>query len=484
MNESSSQPLSRRSLLQKSGETAVAAALASGAVEALAADKKSKKAKPAAKPVPKVHVGENNTIRVALVGCGGRGTGAALNALSVADGPIELVAMADVFPEKLAAAYKGITAKAEREGIPGKINVPEDQKFIGFHAYKKALECLRPNDVVIYATPPAFRWVHFGAAIDKGINVFMEKPVTVDGPSSRKLLALADKATEKNIKVAVGLMCRHCDARGQLHDRIKAGEIGDIILMRAYRQAGPTGSAFCKPMPTDWDRGELLYQIKNFHAFLWASGGGFSDFLIHNIDECCWMKDAWPVMAEASGGRHYRTGYVDQNFDSYSVMYTFADGTKLQLEGRTMPGCKHEFASYAHGQKGAAVISTAAHTPAKCRIYKGQNMTDDHLAWAYGPNKEPNPYQLEWDHLIAAIRSDKPYNEARRGTEASLVTSMGRMAAHTGRVITFDEMLNCDHEFAPTVDRLTMDGPAPITAHKDGTYPTPQPGIITKREYA
>jgi len=485
MNDSSSNSLSRRSLLQKSGETAVAAALASGAVEALAADKekKAKKAKPETK-APSVHVGENNTIRVALVGCGGRGTGAALNALSVADGPIELVAMADVFPDKLAAAHKGITAKVERENIPGKVNVPEDQKFIGFDAYKKALECLRPNDVVIYATPPAFRWVHFGAAIDKGINVFMEKPVTVDGPSSRKLLALADKATEKNIKVAVGLMCRHCDARQQLHDRIKAGEIGDIILMRAYRQAGPTGSAFCAPMPSSWDKGELMYQIKNFHAFLWASGGGFSDFLIHNIDECCWMKDAWPVKAEASGGRHYRTGYVDQNFDSYSVMYTFADGSKMQLEGRTMPGCKHEFASYAHGQKGTAVISTASHTPAKCRIYKGQNMTDENLAWSYGPNKEPNPYQLEWDHLIAAIRSDKPYNEARRGTEASLVTSMGRMAAHTGRVITFEEMLNCEHEFAPMVDQLTMDSDAPIKADKDGGYSMPQPGIVTKREYA
>src|SRR5205085_4754662 len=121
--------------------------------------------------------------------------------------------------------------------------------------------------------------------------------------------------------------------------------------------------------------------------------------------------------------------------------------------------------------------------PAKCRIYKGQNMTEENLTWAY-PQPEKTPYQLEWDHLIAAIRSDKPYNEARRGTEASLVTSMGRMAAHTGRVITFDEMLNCDHEFAPDLDKLTMNGPAPIQASSDGKYPVPQPGITTKREYA
>ena len=455
--------LSRRTLLKKSGEVAAAGALAG-------------------MMVPAVHAAQDSTIRVALVGCGGRGTGAAVNALSVANGPIKLVAMADVFPEKLKASYQGITSKVAKDGVPGKVEVPEDQKFIGFDGYQKALDCLRPGDVAIFATPPAFRWVHFGEAIKRGVNVFMEKPVTVDGPSSRKLLALAEESVKKNIKVGVGLMCRHCDARQQLHDRIKAGEIGEILLMRAYRQAGPTGSAFCPPMPKDWDRGELLFQIKNFHAFLWASGGGYSDFLIHNIDECCWMKDAWPVKAEAAGGRHYREGYVDQNFDTYSVQYTFADGTKLQLEGRTMPGCKQEFASYAHGQKGLAVISTAGHSPAKCRIYKGQNVDEKNLAWSYG-TKEPNPYQLEWDHLIEAIRSDKPYNEAKRGTEASIVTSMGRMAAHTGRVITFDEMLNCDHEFAPSVDKLTMDGPAPIVA-KDGAYPTPQPGVVTKREYA
>ncbi|MCE9605385.1 MAG: Gfo/Idh/MocA family oxidoreductase [Planctomycetia bacterium] len=471
MSESKSNDLSRRDVLKKSGDAAVAAGVF-GAATHLLSDIS----------IPKVHAAQDSTIRVALVGCGGRGTGAAINALSVKNGPIKLVAMADVFPDKLNAAHKNLKSKVEKDKLPGEFDVPEDKKFIGFDAYKQALDCLRPNDVAIFATPPAFRWVHFGAAIDKGINVFMEKPVTVDGPSSRKLLTLAEASTKKNLKVGVGLMCRHCDARQQLHDRIKAGEIGDVLLMRAYRQAGPTGSAFCEAMPKNWDKGELLYQIKNFHAFLWASGGAFSDFLIHNIDECCWMKDAWPVKAEASGGRHFRTGYVDQNFDTYSVSYTFADGTKLQLEGRTMPGCKTEFASYAHGQKGTAVISSAGHTPAKCRIYKGQNMTPENLTWSYGPN-EPNPYQLEWDHLIQAIRSDKPYNEAKRGVEASLVTSMGRMAAHTGRVITFEEMLNCEHEFGPTVDKLTMNGPAPVLADKDGKYPIPQPGLRTKTEY-
>jgi predicted dehydrogenase len=323
--------------------------------------------------------------------------------------------------------------------------------------------------------------VHFKYAIDKGLNVFMEKPVTVDGPSTRRMLALGEESVKKNLKVGVGLMCRHCDARTELHKRIQDGEIGDLLLLRAYRMAGPTASTFALRKPADV-KSELLYQINEFHAFLWASGGAFSDFLIHNIDESCWMKDAWPVKAQASGGRHYRGDYIDQNFDSYSVEYTFQDGAKLMLEGRTMIGAHQEFASYAHGSKRAAVISTSGHAPARCKIYKNQDMSRRNVEWAFS-EPEPSPYQLEWDHLIKAIREDKPFNEVKRGAEASLVTSMGRMAAHTGQVVTYEDALNHDHEFAPNVDKLTMDSPAPIQADANGKYPVPQPGLNGTREY-
>ena len=211
-------------------------------------------------------------------------------------------------------------------------------------------------------------------------------------------------------------------------------------------------------------------------------GRRLQDFLIHNIDECCWMKDAWPVMAKGAGGRHYRMDHVDQNFDTYSVEYTFADGSKMMLEGRTMPGCDKEFASYAHGSKGSAIISTASHTPARSRIYKGQAFVDSDLVWACQPN-EPNPYQLEWEHLMQAIRRNTEYNEVERGVMASVVTSMGRFASHTGHMITLDEMLNNDHEFAPGVAELTLDGPAPLQADANGLYPVPMPGLKTKREY-
>jgi predicted dehydrogenase len=309
----------------------------------------------------------------------------------------------------------------------------------------------------------------------------MEKPVTVDGPTTRKMLALGEEAHKKSLKVGVGLMCRHCDARDELFKRIQDGQLGEIILLRAYRQSGPVGHMPVERKPDGIS--ELMYQIREFHGFLWASGGCYSDFLIHNIDECCWMKNAWPVRAQGTGARTYREQYIDQNFDTYSVEYTYDDGTKLQLEGRNIVGCHQEFASYAHGTKGFAVISSNSHTPAKCRIYKSQKMNRHDLVWAYPP-PEANPYQLEWDRLIMAIRKDKLHNEVKRGAEASLVTSMGRMACHTGQVVTFEDMMNCPHEFAPEVDKLTLDGPAPLQVNPSlGHYPYPQPGLLRDREF-
>jgi predicted dehydrogenase len=454
-----SHPLSRRAFLRDSGRFAAVSALAGVTL-------------------PHVHAAGSDLIRVALVGCGGRGTGAAGQALSTTSGPIRLTAMADVFAPRLASSHARLTQQFAAQ--PGQVDVPPDRQFVGLDAYRAAMDALQPGDVVILATPPAFRWVHFSYALSKRLHVFMEKPLTVDGPTSRRMLALGEEATRLNRKVGVGLMCRHCRARGELAERIRQGEIGDILYMRAYRQHGPVGSFASPPKPAD--RSHLLYQIERFHSFLWASGGAYSDFYIHNIDECSWMKGAWPVQARSSGGRHYRGDSVDQNFDVYSTEYTYADGSRLFLEGRCIADTHAEHSSTAHGTKGMAVISEKGHIPSLARIYRGHNKVPQDLAWAY-PQPEPKPYQLEWDDLVDAIRQDRPYNEVRRGVEASLVTSMGRMAAHTGRIITYDEMLNCDHEFAPGLDRLTVDSPAPLQPLADGRYPVPQPGIQTRREY-
>jgi predicted dehydrogenase len=455
MSESHQTGVTRREVLQTAGTVAAASALA-GVV------------------IPHVHAAEDNTIRIALVGCGGRGTGAATDALKAKGGPIKLVAMADVFPDRLGESHKNLSNNPE---ISKQVDVPKERQFLGFEAYKQAIDSLRKGDVIIFATPPAFRWVHFTYAINKGVNVFMEKPVAVDGPSAKKMFKLGEDADKAGLKVSVGLMCRHCDARKALLEEIQKGTIGDIMLLQAYRQMGPEASSQSGPKPKEMS--DLEYQIRRFHSFLWASGGCYSDFLIHNIDECCWMKGDWPVSADGAGGRHYRGDKIDQNFDVYSVEYTFPDGTKLQLEGRTMPGCRTRFASFIHGTKGSGIISFNSHSPARPRLYKGHNLppiakkTD--LVWEWG-KPEPNPYQLEWDHLIAAIRDNKPHNEVKRGTQASLVTSMGRMAAHTGQTVTLDYILNQGQEFGPTVDKLTLDSAPPVVAGVDGKYPVPQPG--------
>jgi predicted dehydrogenase len=454
MSDALQKTTSRREFLKDTGRLAAASALAGATL-------------------PYVHAAEDNTIRVVLIGCGGRGTGAAQNALSVNNGPMKLVAMADVFPNRLNSSFNGLSKR-----FGDKVDVSDDRKFIGFDAYKKAMDCLKPGDVAILATPPAFRWVHFTYAIAKNLNVFMEKPVTVDGPTTRRMLKLAQESEQKNLKVGVGLMIRHCRGRRELYDRIRGGEIGDLIALRAYRMSNAAANVGPKPEGIS----ELLYQVRSFHSFLWASGGVYSDFYIHQIDECSWMKRAWPVKAQALGGRHYRGNAVDQNFDTYSVEYTYPDGTKLYYYGRNMGGCHDEFASYAHGTKGCAIITTASHYPGHVRTFKGQSFTRADMLWAF-PSPEPDPYQLEWDDLIDAIRQNQPYNEVKRGAEASLVSSMGRMAAHTGQVVEWDDMLNCAHEFAPDVDKLTMDGPPPLIAGSDGKYPIPQPGIIKEREY-
>ncbi len=440
---------SRRGFLKATGRVAAASALA-GMI------------------VPKVHAAGDGAIKVALVGCGGRGTGAAANALGTTGGPVKLVAMADVFESHV----KNCCERLKKE-CGELVDVPLERQFVGFDGYRKAIDCLSPGDVVIFATPPAFRWVHFQYAIEKGVHTFMEKPTTVDGPTTRKMLALAEESEKKNLKVGVGLMWRHAPARRELKDQIASGRIGDILLMRTYRMHGPLASFASEPNPGEVS--ELLYQIQRFHSFLWASGGCYSDFYIHSIDECCWMKDAWPVEAKASGGRHYRNTSIDQNFDNYSVEYTFGDGAKLMMFGRCIAGAYEEFDSLAHGTKGLASISDG-------RIFKGQNAAKSEIAWKSSKSNDWG-YGVEWQDLLDAIRSDTPYNEARRGAEASLVTSMGRMAAHTGQVITYDQIMNLDHEFAPEVDKLAMDSAAPVLANAEGKYPVPMPGITTKYEY-
>jgi predicted dehydrogenase len=455
---------SRREFIKTTGRIAAASALAGMAV-------------------PNVHAAGHETLQLALIGCGGRGSGAAANAMSVPNGPVKLVAMADIFTDRLQESYDALN---KEHG--DKMDVPPERRFIGFDAYQHAMDCLKPGDIAIFTTPPAFRWVHFTYAIQKGLHVFMEKPLTADGPTSRRMLKLAQEASARNLKIGVGLMCRHSRALQQLAQRLQEGQIGDLILLRGYRMAGPLAACFTEKWPGGSPT-ELLWQIARFHSFIWASGGLYSDFYIHHIDRLCWMKNAWPVKAQALGGRHYRKTpagnlLVDQNFDSYSVEYTFADGAKLYMDGRCVTGCNDIYFTGAHGSKGMAVV-TATGDDGPCSIHTGQNPRRDNAVWTskVSPD-EVNAYQNEWNDLMDAIRNDKPYNEVPRSVQASVVSSMGRMAAHTGQEMSYDDMLNHPDEYAPGVDKFTMDSPPPLHSDQEGVYPIPTPGIITHHEYA
>jgi hypothetical protein len=432
--------------------------------------------------IPAVHAAGDSSIGIALVGCGGRGTGAAGDALRARGVKPKLVAMADAFEDRLKVSHGSLTRD---EGLKDKIDVPPDRRFIGFEAYKQAMDCLKPGDVAIFATPLAFRWVHFQYAIEKGLNVFMEKPLSADGDQSRKLLALAEKAKEKNLKVGVGLMSRHARHLQELNKRITDGEIGDVVMMRGYRMHGPAGTFKSVAKPAGMS--DLEHQVRRFHSFLWAGGGCMSDFNIHIIDHLCWMKNAWPVKAMGVGGRHYKFDdegrpFVDQNFDSYGIEYTFADGAKMLFDGRYMNGAEPQYYSMVHGTKGCAVASRSGDCGAPSAIYKGQSADNrDNRLWQ--STNSTNPYQNEWNDLMQAIVRNEPYNEVKRGVEASLVTSMGRAAAHIGAEVTFEQMLNSQHAFAPDADKLTSkDSPSPLKSDEKGMYPQPEPGK-KKTEY-
>jgi predicted dehydrogenase len=462
MNSAIQASTSRREFIKTTGKLAAASALANVAI-------------------PYVHAADTDLIQIALIGCGGRGTGAAGNALCVKRGPVKLVAMADLFDTRLNSSLDRLNQKYSSQ-----VDVPPDRQFLGFDANRRAMDCLRPGDIAIFATPPAFRWVHFTYAIQKGLNVFMEKPVTVDGPTSKRMLQLAQDASNKNLKVGVGLMSRHSRALQELANRVHDGQIGEIVLQRGYRMHGPGGYFLSLPKPADIT--DLLYQVKRFHSFIWASGGCYNDFYIHIVDHLCWMKNDWPVKAQALGGRHYKTSpegvaYVDQNFDTYSVEYTYADGTKFFFDGRCMNGAEEIYSSYVHGTKGLGIASKSGDCGQPSSLYKSQTATAADLIWESNVSPdEQDPYQNEWNDLMDAVRDDKPYNEVPRGVQASLVSSMGRRAAHTGCEVTLDAMLNSD-ELAPEVDKLAMDSPSPLPPDANGRYPVPQPGIVTTREY-
>jgi len=406
------------------------------------------------------YAAEQNTIKVALVGCGGRGTGAAVNALST-KGPTQLVALADVFAQRVEGSFKSLSQQFGRQ-----VNVPQERRLLGLDAYKEAIDAIAPGGVVVLATPPAFRPIHLEYAVAKGCHVFMEKSFAVDGPGVRRVLKAGEAAAKKNLKIAGGLMSRHYkpleEAVGQLHD----GLIGEVITCWAYREHGQVGLARKSP-----GMSELSHQIRNYSCFTWLNGSFILDWLIHNLDVCCWCKDAWPVSAQGQGGRQVRT-QPDQLFDHYAVEYHFGDGTRLFAQGRHMSNCWGFFGDIIHGAKGSAVLGEGVPKP---RIYKGHQQTSDSLIWRF-EGEARNQYQVEHDLLFEAIREDKPYNETERSAYAAMTGILGRMAAESGQMVTWEEAMASDVELAPGLDRYTMDSDPPVKPDAEGRYPIAMPG--------
>jgi predicted dehydrogenase len=435
------QGTTRREFLKTSGAIAAGVALA-GAV-----------ARPG-------YAAENNIIKIALVGCGGRGTGAASQALST-KGPTKLWAMADVFDKRLQSSLANLKPAHEQQ-----IEVPPERQFVGLDGFKKAIDSLGKGDLVLLTTPPAFRPIHFAYAVQKGIHVFMEKSFAVDAPGIRRVLSTGEEAAKKNLKVAGGLMSRHYKPLEEAVQQIHDGRIGEVITEWAYRMHGPVGFA---PKPADMN--ELGHQITNYSNFTWLNGSFIVDWLIHNIDVCCWVKNGWPVSVQGMGGRQVRQE-PDQLFDHYSAEFTFADGTRMLAQGRHMTNCWDFFGDQIQGTKGCAVLGEGQPKP---RLFKGHKPSSENLVWNYkGPDCDH--YQYEHDLLFDAIRNDKPHNETERCAKSCLTAIMGRMACESGKEISWDEAFASNIELAPGLADLKWDSDPPAKPGSDGKYEVAMPG--------
>lgn len=401
---------------------------------------------------------DGEMLKIALIGCGGRGSGAANQALSTSNS-VKLVAMADAFQDRLESSLTNL-----KKAHPTKVDVAPEHQFTGFDAYKKAIALA---DVVILATPPGFRPIHFEEAVNQSKHVFMEKPVATDAPGVRRVLAAAAEAKKKNLKVAVGLQRHHQFGYRETIQRIHDGEIGDVVGMRCYWDGN-----------TPWVRSreseekkagrkitEMEYQMRNWYYFVWLCGDHINEQHIHNIDVINWIKNGHPVRAQGMGGRQLRIGPdYGEIFDHHFVEFEYADGSRLASQCRHMQGCWNEVSEHAVGTKGTVDLDANG----KWEI-KNQNGI-----WKFKNEDQPNPYQQEHDDLFAAIRNDTPYNEAEYGAISTMTAILGRMATYSGKAVEWDEAFNSKISVMPQT--FAWDAPPPVLPGEDGIYPCAIPG--------
>lgn len=370
------------------------------------------------------------TLKVGLVGCGGRGTGAAGQALS-ADPDVVLTAMADIFPDRLEQSYNAI-----KEIHPEKVVIDEDHKFIGFDAYKKLLES--DVDVVLLATPPSFRPDHLAAVIDAGKHVFAEKPMAVDAPGVRKVLASAKKAKEKGLSLTSGFCLRYDNAKRAFFGKVSDGEIGQIRSITSTRYGG---ELWYKPRQPEW--GQMEYQLRNWYYYHWLSGDFVVEMHVHNLDLMAWaMGNRTPVSAVGIGGRQVRVDEKYGNiYDHIAVEFEYADQAKGYHMGRQYNGCSSKQVMDIVGTKGTAHFGGNKH-----QISSGTE-------WHYQGEKN-NMYQTEHDELFAAIRNGKPTNDGEWMANSTMLAILSRMVAYSGQTITWDDAINSNKVFGPSNDQF------------------------------
>lgn len=393
----------------------------------------------------------DDTIRIGLVGCGGRGTGAASQAMNT-EGPTKLVAVADAFEDRLKGCLRGLGDHAD------KLDVPPERQFVGFDGYKKVLEC--DIDLVILATPPGFRPMHFEAAVNAGKHVFMEKPVAVDAAGVRRVLAATKAAKEKSLAVAVGLQRRHEDRYRQTIQRIHDGEIGDVLLGRCYWNGGGVWTRPRKDGQT-----EMEYQMRNWYYFNWLCGDHITEQHIHNLDVMNWVKKGFPVSANGQGGREVRDSKEHgQIFDHHFVEFTYEDDTKLYSQCRHIKNCWNAVTEFAHGTKGIAKIGNASlHDMAG-------NQT-----WTYGKGGGGG-HQQEHHDLFADLRKGILPNEGEYGAMSTMTSILGRMATYSGKSIKMDDALARGKLISPVDQYTSYEDEPPVLPGDDMLYPVPVPG--------
>lgn len=417
-----------------------------------------------------VYAAGKQEIRVALIGCGNRGSGAAAQALSV--GPhVKLWAMADAFDDRLESSLNilklGVEQKYDRDAtqpLTQQIDVPPERRFIGLDAYRQAIDS--GADLVIITGPPGYRPLHFEYAVNAGRHVFMEKPLATDGSGVRRVLAAAEKAKLQNLKVGVGLQRHHQDIYQESMRRIHGGELGDVVAMRCYWNGGHPAK---QPYARENSVSEYQHQVRNWYFFDWLSGDHICEQHIHNLDICNWVKGDHPVEAEGMGGRLLRTGKEYGNiFDHHAVVYTYADGTRMHSYCRQMPGCSRRVAEEVDFTDGRAELSNA-----QC------NLTQGGETLYKSPRRKPkgyqNPYQVEWNVLIDAVENDKPHNEAEYAAHSTMTAVLGRLANYSGKAVKYDAALNSEKSITTDADDWLAQ--APVEPLEDGSYAIPVPGV-------